>query len=343
MDIRFGTFNLYQFAAPPVAWYAPHNTYSDSDWSDKKAWVIAQLNEMACDVVGFQEVFSPDELEALVNAAGYPHFAVVDIPAKGDDDDNVYVGPVVAIASKFPLVSAEKVSFNDNSSQHLPLKEDTEFSRTPIRAEVQIDGAANAIVYVAHFKSKRPVSIPSDVCDNAAWDERVLASMQARSIGNVASMLQRGAEASELYENISKDLHASSETPVVLLGDLNDNIHSIAIEALSNRGRVYDIDGVAWADLPIEAKVASYKLKLYDAFDMAPNPDGTARTPTHYHRGEGGTLDYVFVSNALNEKNNNAAGRVSGFDVYDAHLKNDGVSNKKQSDHAQVVATVAFN
>ncbi|WP_235190104.1 hypothetical protein [Bacillus gaemokensis] len=64
--------------------------------------------------------------------------------------------------------------------------------------------------------------------------------------------------------------------------------------------------------------------------------------PTHYYKKVGNVLDYIFVSNALNEKNEQHVGRVSTYEVLDRHLKCDDIGNQKQSDHAQVVATIKF-
>jgi predicted extracellular nuclease len=343
MIIRCGTFNLYQFAAPPGAWYEEENFYSEPDWKSKKEWVKNQLINMNCDVVGVQEVFSPEELKELAAEIGYSYFSIVDTPKKESEYSSVYVSPVVAIISKHPIVTAVAVEFGDRSKENLPIQTEFNFSRTPIRAEIEIENVGNIVFYVAHLKSKRPKEIPLAFEPNDNWDQKVLKTMKARSTGNVAALLQRGAEASELYNHISNDLHKKPNTPVILLGDLNDDTNSIPIEALSNRSRIYEIDNTDYNDLPLEAKIAIYRYKMFDAFDMAPNPNGLPRTPTHYHKGEGGTLDYIFISNALNEKNSNSVGRISSYDVFDEHLKSDGVGNHKQSDHGQPVVTIQFS
>lgn len=64
--------------------------------------------------------------------------------------------------------------------------------------------------------------------------------------------------------------------------------------------------------------------------------------PTHYYKKVGNVFDYIFVSNALNWKNEQHVGRVSAYKVLDHHLKCDDIENKTQSDHAQVVATIEF-
>ncbi|MEM5627495.1 hypothetical protein AAHB47_30145 [Bacillus wiedmannii] len=63
MQIRFGTFNLYQFVEPPYKWYEPNSFYSEADWLKKKEWIKKQILDMKCDVIGFQEVFSTNALK----------------------------------------------------------------------------------------------------------------------------------------------------------------------------------------------------------------------------------------------------------------------------------------
>ena len=63
---------------------------------------------MNCDIIGFQEVFSQDELKALIFDCGYKEFIVVDEP-KLDENNQVFKTTTVALASKFPVKKVEKV------------------------------------------------------------------------------------------------------------------------------------------------------------------------------------------------------------------------------------------
>lgn len=339
MQIRCGTFNLYQFVEPPFAWYEPHNVYSDAEWLMKKEWIKEQILKMECDVIGFQEVFSSAILKSLVEELGFIHFETVEPPVTDIDNPSVFIKPVVAIASKYPIIAVNPVKVPDSITEKIPVKEDFKFSRIPIRATIHIDGSGDIVFYVSHLKSKNPAvkDLPFNPSD--ALDKKILATLRARSRGHVISLLQRGAEAAALYHEISETLHIHKEVPVILLGDLNDDEHSIPIEALTNRERLLNIKG---DPIPDDKQKIVYDYKLYDAFDLAPNQNGQNRLPTHYYKKLGNVLDYIFVSNALNEKNEQHVGRVSAYKVLDRHLKCDDIENKIQSDHAQVVATIKF-
>ena len=68
------------------------------------------LREYQPDIIGFQEVFSAESLKELVASQGYAYFEVVDQPEV--IDDFIYTQPVVAIASRFPIVDINSVKPN---------------------------------------------------------------------------------------------------------------------------------------------------------------------------------------------------------------------------------------
>ncbi len=39
MQIRCGTFNLFQFVEPPFAWYERDSSYLADEWLMKKEWI----------------------------------------------------------------------------------------------------------------------------------------------------------------------------------------------------------------------------------------------------------------------------------------------------------------
>ncbi|MGB0749612.1 MAG: endonuclease/exonuclease/phosphatase family protein, partial [Magnetospiraceae bacterium] len=343
MALKLATFNLYQFAAPGTFWYEEkaRNSYTDADWAAKKDWIATRLAEMAADVVGFQEVFAVDALRDLCRAAGYAHFATVDTPQISPDNPRVFTAPVVALAARFPIQEAKAVGVDAAVKDQLPVEESFDFSRRPIRAVVDCPPHGPLVVVVAHLKSKRPIVPPPAFSDTADWDHKVQETLRATSRGHAAALLQRGAEAAALYHALTAQIATDPDMPIVVLGDLNDDPHSIPLEALTLSGPVHQIDGKAKADWPRAVRPALYTYRFYDAWILAA-PKGAPRPPTHFHGGEGGVLDYILVSNPLNAKNPHHIARVGACEIFNAHLQNDGVGNHKQSDHGQVAVTLAI-
>lgn len=326
MTIKFATCNLFQFAEPPVAWYKPDATYTDEEWQNKKQWLTEQLTAMDADVVGFQEVFSPDALKELVAAAGYPEFAVVDNLEPIEKDSNIYSATVVAIASKHPIKAVEVV----------PVEGDFKFSRLPLRSVIQMPEIGDTTVYVCHLKSKRASSSDTDNEAVTARD-KVFAAAKATSFGRMLSMAQRGAEASMIYLDVMNQISQNGNAPVVVLGDMNDTGNSVVIESLTNQNTRYDLDERSFSDWTEEEKLASAQSRLFDAHDLTPNPFGGPRVPTHFHGTKADVVDFIFVSYAFNIENPEHIARPCRYSVLNGHLRANGVGEQTLSDHGFVL------
>jgi endonuclease/exonuclease/phosphatase family metal-dependent hydrolase len=336
--MKLATFNLYQFAEPGYYWYErdPHCTYTADDWKAKTRWIKQRLREMDADVVGFQEVFSVDALRELCAEAGYTHFASIDTPGTLEQDDKVFDQSVVALASRLPLENPRTVAIHPQVKSELPLPDEFRFSRWPVCADINVADLGTVTVYVVHLKSKRPVSEDIRYENKAEWPFRVRDTMMRLSRGNVASMLQRGAEATLLYHSMCEVLDAHPNRPVAILGDMNDDQDSTPLRALTMSTRIYSIGGVHDEEWPEHTKRLLHDYRLTDSFRVAPNMYRRVRPFTHVYRGHGNSLDHILVSNALNPRNPQAQAEVVHYEVLSEHLDKDGVENQRQSDHGQV-------
>ena len=340
--MKLASFNLYQYLEPPYYWYErrPPNTYSQEEWEQKQAWIRQQLSAMNADIIGFQEVFSVEALKALVNKAGYPHFATVSEAQCDPQDQGVYLKPVVAIASRLPLKHYQTIDISLEVQASLSLAPDFSFSRPPIFATVHSDTLGDVDIYVAHLKSKRPKYTDTPFAEETPWDERVFQTLQKVSRGNIAALLQRGAESTLLYHHISATLHQQAARPCVVLGDLNDDEDSIVLQALLAQTKLFEIGEIKYHDWPEGVKQKLYNLRLYESFKLAPHNRHKTRPYTHIYKGEGGVLDYALVNNALNPRNSDRVGEVTEYQVYNQHLEADDIANRLQSDHGQVAVTI---
>ena len=336
--MKIATFNLFQFVEPGYYWYErePRCTYDDADWKAKTSWIKQRLRDMDADVVGFQEVFSVDALKKLCAKAGYPYFATMDIPHTLEEDDEVFNQSVVALASRYPLENPRTVDTHPAVKAELPLSDAFRFSRLPVCADITFPDIGATTVYVVHLKSKRPVSEDVRYSEKTAWPDRVRDTMMRLSRGNVASMLQRGAEATLLYHSACQVLDENPDRPLVILGDMNDDQDSTPLRALTMKSRIYNIGGVSDDEWPDSAKNALHDYRLTDSFRVAPNMHRRVRPFTHVYRGHGNNLDHILVSNSLNPRNPNAQAELVHYEVLNQHLEKDGVENQLQSDHGQV-------
>ena len=312
MIIKTATFNLFQFCSPEFSFYTKKEKFKKDDWEEKKNWIKEQLQKMDCDIVGFQEVFSQEELKELVLECGFKEFVVTQNP-KLDEKNKVYKSTTVALASKFPIKEIKKVSKNENLT----------FAREPIKAIISLKNDLDINVYVAHLKSNRLNEFEYKFTKDSTLEEKKSKLDIALKNNYSLSLKQRLNEAKALHFDIKKQI-----LPSILLCDLNDREFSITIDALTNK-RFY------------KNELKKDDFILFDSYDIAPkkvyNPHpefkGLKRVPTSYFVGHGNTLDFIFVSKDLENC-------VKNHKVFDEHLQKNRNGTLKQSDHAQVVCEI---
>ena len=177
-QLKIATFNLFNYLEPPNAYYDFERIYSAEQWVKKQNWIAEYLREHQPDIIGFQEVFSPDSLKALVATQGYDYFAVVDQPEV--IDDFIYRSPVVAIASRYTIADIKAVEPNNELAQTLGMSDDFSFSRKVLRATVDLIHIGYCDCYVAQFTSKRPM-IEIDEQDTRRSAEQTIIEANCRS------------------------------------------------------------------------------------------------------------------------------------------------------------------
>jgi endonuclease/exonuclease/phosphatase family metal-dependent hydrolase len=320
MKIKLATFNLYQFAKPPYAWYTKKEKFNEEQWIEKTAWIKSQILKIDCDIIGFQEVFSKDALESLVKELGFDYFETVDIAKL---HKKTYITTTVAIASKYPITKMQRVKVHIPSLKKHNFTTSFTFARVPIKATIMLPNKQEFLVYVAHLKSNRDNEfeyIFNKEHNLEYKKERVSKALEGTS---ATSLQQRLCEASSLFANIKR----VKNKPVVVLCDFNDKEFSLTIDALSNP-KYHD-------------EISEENLLLYDVSyqykEIVNNPHPEAkepqRKPTSYFLGRGNVLDYIFISNHFD---------VTNYKVLDEHLHEHGVDFLLKSDHAQVVCELSF-
>ena len=256
-QLKIATFNLFNYLEPPNAYYDFDRIYSAEQWVKKQNWISAYLKEYQPDIIGFQEVFSPESLKDLVAEQGYKYFAVVDEPEV--IDDFIYRSPVVAIASRFPISEIATVKPNLELAQTLGLTNEFSFSRQVIRATIDVPHIGNSDCYVVHFKSKRSMLSVEEQENNWSPEKTIIESLKANIAGGWGSTIQRGSEATLLMiEMIER--RESTNNPMVLMGDFNNTLADGVLSHLLT----HDLRFVSSIDK--DAYLAKYCLK--DAWDL---------------------------------------------------------------------------
>ncbi|AWB57747.1 endonuclease/exonuclease/phosphatase family protein [Colwellia sp. Arc7-D] len=340
---------MFNYLEPPNAFYEFERIYSAEQWHKKQSWITEYLREHQPDIIGFQEVFSTESLKALVFEQGYEYFSVVDQPVV--IDDFIYKSPVVAIASRFPIVDTQAVTPDSALAQTLGLADDFSFSRQIVRATIDVPHLGHCDCYVVHFKSKRSMLGIEDDKVKRSPEKNIIDSLKAQVAGSWGSSIQRGSEATLLMMSMIGRREVSNN-PMILMGDFNNTLNDGILSHLltSSLRFVSPIDR--------DAYLAKYCLNdAWDLFQMAltnecsqaieskgDNADKkVTRTPTHYFGASSSVLDYILLSCEFDAGYHDSLYQVSDYNTYDRHLINPSFERDGEStDHGIVLITLTL-
>lgn len=364
-QLKIATFNLFNYLEPPNAYYDFERIYSTEQWQKKQNWLAEYLREYQPDIIGFQEVFSPESLKTLVASQGYEYFSIVDQPEV--IDDFIYRSPVVAIASRYPIVEVHAVKPDIELAQTLGLSADFSFSRKVLRATVDAPHLGNCDCYVVHFKSKRSLIELNEQDKTHSPEKTIIESLKAQVAGGWGSTIQRGSEAALLMiEMIAR--RETCDNPMVLMGDFNNNLaDGVLSHLLTNTLRfVSSIDrdaylakyclNDAWnlfqAVLTNESHHASDECTSGQANKAITNNGDeneisqekiNGRTPTHYFGASSSVLDYILLSCEFDASYHDSLYQVSNYHTYDRHLINPIFARDGEStDHGIAMVTLTL-
>ncbi|SEL44213.1 Endonuclease/Exonuclease/phosphatase family protein [Colwellia chukchiensis] len=342
------TFNLFNYLEPPNAYYEFQRIYSAEQWQKKQNWLIDYLQAYQPDIIGFQEVFSVESLKNLVASQGYRYFAVVDEAEV--IEEFIYRSPVVAIASRLPIVEVVAVKPDLALAQAIGLSSTFSFSRKVLRATIDVPHLGNCDCYVVHFKSKRSI-LEHDENRNHSPEKNIIESLKAQVAGGWGASIQRGSEAALLMvEMITR--RETSNNPMILLGDFNNNLADGVLNHLLTNALpfVSSIDRDTYLE----------KYCLNDAWDLFQailsnetnnsNDENeisqekiNGRSPSHYYGATSAVLDYILLSSEFDASNQASLYQVSNYHTYDRHLINPIFARDGEStDHAIVMVTLTL-
>lgn len=344
---------MFNYLEPPNAYYDFERIYSAEQWQKKQHWITGYLREYQPDIIGFQEVFSTESLKELVTAQGYDYFEVVDQP--DIIDDFIYKKPVVAIASRYPIIDVKAVKTNTELAQTLRLTDGFSFSRKVLRATVEVPHIGNCDCYVVHFKSKRSMIELDESNKTRSPEQIIIESFKAQIAGSWGSTIQRGSEATLLMIAMIERREATGN-PMVLMGDFNNTLaDGILSHLLTNTLRfVSAIDRDAYlAKYCLNDTWDLFQMALSNELNEASETDEVnveisreiekARTPTHYFGGSSSVLDYILLSCEFDASYHDSLYQVSKYETYDRHLINPIFERDGEStDHGIVLVTLTL-
>lgn len=364
--------------------YRDHGSADQTPYQKKIKWLARQLDLMQCDIVCFEEVFDLAPLQDVIDASSYAGKVSLHLCGEPTYREESYKGtqakiyflPRIAIMvskdydvldfdvlPEFPkqFDFSRKVEEFSGRNWQIQLTQDSQqvqkFNRPVLRARLRMPKRfehvhgkhrgklPEIIIYAAHLKSKRPIQARTKGKDLLDRAERYLIE---NAIGQARSLMLRAIEAAALRCYVLRDL-SQKDTPVFLLGDLNDGPHGATTEIAG---------GLALVNLPLreadrqtEENLAA-DLTMYNAYELQTRRTKRDVYYTHIHKGMPDTLDHIMVSSHFvppslrDEDGRENIGKVGTLRILNDHLVNPDLDDMRsdrvgkylhtRSDHGQI-------
>lgn len=316
------TCNVLNLANPNRVYYLNQEPYSEREYERKIGWLGERFRMLNADVLALQEVWDESALRAAVAASGL-RYDTIAVP--GAENSPTLMGaegtPRVGIVTRLRVEALRSiVDFPAGFGIEVPgLGAYTRFERPPLLATLQMKHGQSVHVLTAHLKSKRPKFL-QDAQGN--W----LEDRDDRKIGvraSLRSLMMRGAEAAAL-RSVVIDLLQGTQLPLVVLGDFNDNPHSVTTQLIAATSEVaYD--------------KAARDVALFNAYEVQGESALKKDVAySHIHQGYPDVLDQIFVSEEFVPGSRHSLGDVRRVDYFNDHL-HEG-RDRSRSDHGFVRA-----
>jgi len=330
-ELSLASFNLYNLNEPGRALYSDQNGWSPAEFALKIDWTARQLRILKSDVFGLQELWHAAPLAAALDKAGLSADYDMLVPPQADGSKIVCAGIVrkglmsgtARWIDTFPAGFVLRSKGDDPQSPLIDVgiggfsRPVLHFSIKPREAEPEIH------VYVCHFKSKAPAKVfnePWFRADPAKYGKH------ATALGAALSTIRRTAEAAALRYLLTEQMK-DNDTPVVVLGDVNDGQHSNTINILTEQPRYLVGDSVGGGDVA-----------LYTAQTLQEYRDTRDVYYTHVHQDLRESLDHILVSEQLYDNSRKRLWLFDSMAVNNDHLNFDDHKGDGSNDHGIVRA-----
>ena len=316
------TCNLLNLANPHRVYYENQDAYDEREYERKIAWTGERFHALNADVLAVQEVWDESALKAAIASSGL-RYDFVSVP--GAENTPPYNGaqgtPRVGIATRLQVDQVRSfVDFPPGFGVEVPgLGPHTRFERPPLLATLRMKHGQQVHVLTVHLKSKRPKFL-QDAQGNALEDRE---DRKVGAMASLRSLVMRGVEAAAL-RCIVIDLLQGTNTPLVVMGDFNDDPHSVTTQLVAATSEVaYD--------------KAARDVALFNAYEMQGESALKKDVAySHIHQGFPAVLDQIFVSEEFVATSRRSLGDVRRVDYFNDHL-HEG-RDRSRSDHGFVRA-----
>ena len=327
--LSVATFNLYNFQLPGLAMNPNQKPWTKEEFGRKVSWVARMLDTIDADVVGLQELWHAEAMEAVLAREALE--GRYDLLAEPADGSKIVCAAIVRKGllsgapkwiSKFP--QAVRLDSKDDLdpqapgiSVHIP-----GFSRPVLHFRLSLrDDPPLTDVFVAHLKSKLPTQVNGEDWYDANPD---LYRDHRNALGSAISTIRRTAEATALRVLLTEEMKGT-DTPVLVLGDLNDGQHSNTINILTEQPNYLVGESLGGADIG-----------LYTAQTLQEYRDTRDVYYTHIYQDLRESLDHVLVSEQFYDHSRRRLWLFDGLSINNDHLNAEDHRETGTGDHGVV-------
>ncbi|WP_295042365.1 endonuclease/exonuclease/phosphatase family protein [uncultured Paracoccus sp.] len=335
-DISIANFNLLNLHLPGQPIHGGDG-WTQAQYDAKIAFSERVLDDIDADIIGFQECWSAEALAEIFDRPALR--GRYDLVARTTDP----AGIQVALAARKGMLQGppEWIADLPADARFVNLQEarDAEesvsvtirkFSRPLLRVVVnKAEGTPDITVFVAHLKSKGPTTLRKDD-DNPVLQRH---SFIARTVvSHVRRMVEAGA-----FRAILNGAMRRNDTPVVVLGDLNDGTNSVSTELLSgNPGYRFFAKSTAGSKSDTGLYTVE-KLQQLRSFRHV--------YYTYIFQNQMESLDHIMVSDSFYDHSSIRSWSFREMRVLNDHLTATEAARKRlgSNDHGIVVARFDWN
>ncbi|WP_246615067.1 endonuclease/exonuclease/phosphatase family protein [Agarivorans litoreus] len=335
MAVKFSvaTANTLNLNRPNLPMYRDRQGWLPNEYDNKLRWLVNQLQTIGADLWGFQELWHADALLDLFQNAGLDSQYQLLVP----DGHQGKIACAAAVRNELLVGQAEwisqfpasfKLASEGDDAQTGALDLDiNSFSRPVLHFQIKPHAdEENVHVYVCHFKSKRPTRI-----DNEDWYDDAQHKPHRNALGYAISTLRRTAEAVALRMILTEQMK-HTDTPVIVLGDLNDGQASNTLNILTEQPRfLLDGDARGGADNA-----------LYSAGTMQQYRSQRDVYYTHVHNNQLESLDHILLSEQFYDKSRDRIWAFKGLEVFNDHLNDEHYEQLGATDHGIIKANFVY-
>ncbi len=336
-DVKFASFNLYNLEIPGKRRRGARG-YTQAEYDAKLDWSAFILKQLDADIIAFQELWSKQALKDLFAHAGLD-----------SDYDLIFIGNnwydiavAAAVRKKDWRVKSKQIVKDFPDECVLKKRRSTEdddvsvkidrFSRSILCLNIEHVRASDVPqmkVFCSHLKSKLPSNL-----DKPEREDAAIRKHQA-ALGAAISTIRRTAEAAALRILLSKAL-LKNDRPVVLLGDLNDGLHSNTLNILSGQPTFRLFEGSRAGANSDRGMYLAQMLQQYRSLRNV--------YYSHSYQGDLETLDHVLVSEQFYDHSENRRWSFREMRVFNDHLEEHVAKGfHNTSDHGVVTASFDWN